>query len=166
MKQPWIYMCSPSRSPLPPPSPPAPSRSVFYPFLHIPPHQNLVPENNSNLLFFILLGLARQLFSCNKLVDLLGLGSARILALSHHIIFHPGQEVLRTCSVRGRWPLQSFWGLSFWTCTASFLLYSVGQALRLVQMHGGWREFPLERKGSIFLLHNGIYAGLGRIWVC
>ena len=26
MKQPWIYMCSPSRSPLPPPSPPAPSR--------------------------------------------------------------------------------------------------------------------------------------------
>ena len=27
MKQPWIYMCSPSRSPLPPPSPPNPSRS-------------------------------------------------------------------------------------------------------------------------------------------
>ena len=27
MKQPWVYMCSPSRSPLPPPSPPAPSRS-------------------------------------------------------------------------------------------------------------------------------------------
>ena len=26
MKQPWIYMCSPSRSPPPPPSPPAPSR--------------------------------------------------------------------------------------------------------------------------------------------
>ena len=26
MKQPWVYMCSPSRSPLPPPSPPAPSR--------------------------------------------------------------------------------------------------------------------------------------------
>ena len=27
MNQPWIYMCSPSRSPLPPPSPPNPSRS-------------------------------------------------------------------------------------------------------------------------------------------
>ena len=27
MKQPWVYMCSPSQSPLPPPSPPAPSRS-------------------------------------------------------------------------------------------------------------------------------------------
>ena len=27
MKQPWVYMSSPSRSPLPPPSPPAPSRS-------------------------------------------------------------------------------------------------------------------------------------------
>ena len=27
MKQPWVYMCSPSWSPLPPPSPPAPSRS-------------------------------------------------------------------------------------------------------------------------------------------
>ena len=27
MKQPWVYMCSPSRSPPPPPSPPAPSRS-------------------------------------------------------------------------------------------------------------------------------------------
>ena len=27
MKQPWVYMCSPSRSPLPPPTPPAPSRS-------------------------------------------------------------------------------------------------------------------------------------------
>ena len=27
MKQPWVYMCSPSRSPLPPPSPPAPSGS-------------------------------------------------------------------------------------------------------------------------------------------
>ena len=27
MNQPWIYMCSPSRSTLPPPSPPAPSRS-------------------------------------------------------------------------------------------------------------------------------------------
>ena len=27
MSQPWIYMCSPSRSPLPPPSPPDPSRS-------------------------------------------------------------------------------------------------------------------------------------------
>ena len=27
MKQPWVYMCSPSRSPLPPPPPPAPSRS-------------------------------------------------------------------------------------------------------------------------------------------
>ena len=27
MKQPWVYMCSPSRSPLPPPSPPDPSRS-------------------------------------------------------------------------------------------------------------------------------------------
>ena len=27
MKQPWVYMCSPSRSPLPPPSPPAPSMS-------------------------------------------------------------------------------------------------------------------------------------------
>ena len=26
MKQPWVYICSPSRSPLPPPSPPAPSR--------------------------------------------------------------------------------------------------------------------------------------------
>ena len=26
MKQPWVYMCSPSRSPLPPPSPPAPLR--------------------------------------------------------------------------------------------------------------------------------------------
>ena len=26
MKQPWIYMCSPSRSPLPPPFPPAPPR--------------------------------------------------------------------------------------------------------------------------------------------
>ena len=26
MKQPWVYMCSPSRSPLSPPSPPAPSR--------------------------------------------------------------------------------------------------------------------------------------------
>ena len=26
MNQPWVYMCSPSRSPLPPPSPPAPSR--------------------------------------------------------------------------------------------------------------------------------------------
>ena len=27
MTQPWVYMCSPSRSPLPPPSPPDPSRS-------------------------------------------------------------------------------------------------------------------------------------------
>ena len=27
MKCPWVYMSSPSRSPLPPPSPPAPSRS-------------------------------------------------------------------------------------------------------------------------------------------
>ena len=27
MKQPWVYMCSPSRSPFPPPSLPAPSRS-------------------------------------------------------------------------------------------------------------------------------------------
>ena len=27
MNQPWIYMCSPSRSPLPPPSPPDPSGS-------------------------------------------------------------------------------------------------------------------------------------------
>ena len=27
MKQPWVYMCSPSRSPLPLPSPPDPSRS-------------------------------------------------------------------------------------------------------------------------------------------
>ena len=27
MKQPWVYMCSPSLSPLPPPSPPAPSGS-------------------------------------------------------------------------------------------------------------------------------------------
>ena len=27
MNQPWIYMCSPSRSPLPPPSPPHPSGS-------------------------------------------------------------------------------------------------------------------------------------------
>ena len=27
IKQPWVYMCSPSRSPLPPPSPPEPSRS-------------------------------------------------------------------------------------------------------------------------------------------
>ena len=27
MKQPWVYMCSPSRSPLPPPSPPDPSGS-------------------------------------------------------------------------------------------------------------------------------------------
>ena len=27
IKQPWVYMCSPSRSPLPPPCPPAPSRS-------------------------------------------------------------------------------------------------------------------------------------------
>ena len=26
MKQPWVYMCSPSQCPLPPPSPPAPSR--------------------------------------------------------------------------------------------------------------------------------------------
>ena len=26
MKQPWVYMCSPSQSPLPPPSPPVPSR--------------------------------------------------------------------------------------------------------------------------------------------
>ena len=26
MKQPWVYMCSPSWSPLPPPSPPVPSR--------------------------------------------------------------------------------------------------------------------------------------------
>ena len=26
MKQPWVYMCSPSQSPLPPPSPPFPSR--------------------------------------------------------------------------------------------------------------------------------------------
>ena len=26
MKQPWVYTCSPSQSPLPPPSPPAPSR--------------------------------------------------------------------------------------------------------------------------------------------
>ena len=29
LKQPWVYMCSPSRSPLPPPSTPAPSRSCF-----------------------------------------------------------------------------------------------------------------------------------------
>ena len=27
MKQPWVYMCSPSWSPVPPPSPPDPSRS-------------------------------------------------------------------------------------------------------------------------------------------
>ena len=26
MKQPWVYMCSPSQSPLPPPSPPVPCR--------------------------------------------------------------------------------------------------------------------------------------------
>ena len=26
MKQPWVYMCSPSQCPLPPPSPPVPSR--------------------------------------------------------------------------------------------------------------------------------------------
>ena len=26
MKQPWVYMCSPSQSPFPPPSPPVPSR--------------------------------------------------------------------------------------------------------------------------------------------
>ena len=26
MKQPWVYMCFPSQSPLPPPSPPVPSR--------------------------------------------------------------------------------------------------------------------------------------------
>ena len=26
MKQPWVYMCSPSRFPLPPPTPPAPPR--------------------------------------------------------------------------------------------------------------------------------------------
>ena len=26
MKQPWVYMCSPSQTPLPPPSPPVPSR--------------------------------------------------------------------------------------------------------------------------------------------
>ena len=30
MKQPWVYMCSPSRSPLPPPSPPDPSRSTAH----------------------------------------------------------------------------------------------------------------------------------------
>ena len=30
MKQPWVYMCSPSRSPLPPPFPPAPSRFSQY----------------------------------------------------------------------------------------------------------------------------------------
>ena len=30
MKRPWVYMCSPSRSPLPPPSLPAPSRSSHY----------------------------------------------------------------------------------------------------------------------------------------
>ena len=29
MKQPWVYMCSPSRSPLPPPCPPDPSRSFL-----------------------------------------------------------------------------------------------------------------------------------------
>ena len=29
MNQPWVYMCSPSRSPRPPPSPPDPSRSFF-----------------------------------------------------------------------------------------------------------------------------------------
>ena len=33
MNQPWIYMCSPSRSPLPPPSPPDPSRSSLSLFL-------------------------------------------------------------------------------------------------------------------------------------
>ena len=33
MKQPWVYMCSPSRSPFPPPSPPAPSRSSQCTFL-------------------------------------------------------------------------------------------------------------------------------------
>ena len=30
MKQPWVYMCSPSQSPLPPPSPPIPSRFSQY----------------------------------------------------------------------------------------------------------------------------------------
>ena len=30
MKQPWVYMCFPSQSPLPPPSPPAPSRLVLF----------------------------------------------------------------------------------------------------------------------------------------
>ena len=30
MKQPWVYMCSPSQSPLPPPSPPDPSRSSVH----------------------------------------------------------------------------------------------------------------------------------------
>ena len=30
LKQPWVYMCSPSRSPLPPPSPTDPSRSSQY----------------------------------------------------------------------------------------------------------------------------------------
>ena len=35
MKQPWVYMCSPSRSPLPPPSPPpsapGPSTCLMHP---------------------------------------------------------------------------------------------------------------------------------------
>ena len=30
MKRPWVHMSSPSRSPLPPPSPPAPSRSSLW----------------------------------------------------------------------------------------------------------------------------------------
>ena len=75
MTQPWIYMCSPSRSPLPPPSPPAPielshnsseksqlgeHKSVWYkvhglstitlPFITILLHNSITIELHSSIL--------------------------------------------------------------------------------------------------------------------
>ena len=50
MKQPWVYMCSPSQSPLPPPSPPAPPR--FSQCTRSERLSHLCPFLNSILFFF------------------------------------------------------------------------------------------------------------------
>ena len=57
MNQPWIYMCSPSRSPLPPPSPSQPSRSS----------QCTSPEHLSHLGWWSVSPLIVYLFQCCSL---------------------------------------------------------------------------------------------------
>ena len=52
MKQPWVYMCSPSQSPLPPPSLPDPSRSSWRRLLKVSftakrSNQSILKEINS-----------------------------------------------------------------------------------------------------------------------